>query len=59
MNQKHSKNICHLNVTVNLTIKYVIQIKLGIKLNIRVSIKTQEKVCARKILYLESCSMRL
>ena len=51
INQKHSKNIYHMNVTVNLTVKDVIQIKLGIKVNIRVSLKIQEKVCARKILF--------
>ena len=59
MNQKHSKNIYHMNVTVNLTVKDVIEIKLGIKINIPVSVKFQEIVCARKILYLKSCYMRL
>ena len=51
MDQKHSKNIYHMSVTVNLTVKDVIQIKLGIKINKHVSVKIQEKVYARKILF--------
>ena len=39
MNQKHKKNIYHVNVNVNLMVENVIQIKSGLMRNVDVSVK--------------------
>ena len=39
MNQKHKKNIYHVNVNLNLMVENVIQIKSGLMRNVDVSVK--------------------
>ena len=38
-------------------VKNVIQIKYGGTVSLDVSAKVQEKMCAKKVIYLESCYM--
>ena len=46
-----------MNVNANFMVKNVIQIKYGGTVSLDVSAKVQEKMCAKKVIYLESCYM--